>query len=392
MNFNMKKTIITAIFVCFVNIIYIFFCVKNANASSNLNMPAVVGDSYAGKMAEVDPEFRFKYFVFPVPGIEQQPNVELFNQCLNDEDVRYILYTTSVNDQGRLLSPEIFKKFLYAYAEIAKEKNKFLFFHTYMNVPHPHIQQVQYKSIEYDNVLREIADAYNNVFYIDMNYFDDNRYILSDKSHFNRLFHETLKAKYLEYVYDLNKNMYGINSPYDAINDANMIYVTGDSYAGSFYLYENNKKYNMIEMAVPNRTIFENEYLIQGSLMSLSKYVLLSTSVNDFRMQTDIRRFEDEIRRFANLATINSKILFLHTYMNYVYYEDKTATDSEIKKYNIEDYDNSLKKIADEYDKVIYIDMSEYNDTRFMMADLIHYGPEFNDALYNKIDQVIRKF
>ena len=78
--------------------------------------------------------------------------------------------------------------------------------------------------------------------------------------------------------------------------------------------------------------------------------------------------------------------------MDYVYYEDKTATDSEIKKYTIKDYDNSLRKIADEYDKVIYIDMSEYNDTRFMMADLIHYGVEFNDELYNKIDQVIPKF
>ena len=124
--------------------------------------------------------------------------------------------------------------------------------------------------------------------------------------------------------------------------------------------------------------------------MSTAKYVLLSTSVNDFRLKTDVNRFEDEIRRFANIATTNSKILFLHTYMDYVYYEDKTATDSEVKKqYEIKDYDNALKKIAEEYDKVIYIDMSEYNDTRYMMSDLIHYGVEFNDALYNKIDSEI---
>ena len=351
-----------------------------------------MGDSYAGKMAEVDSEFRFKYFIFPVPGIEQQPNVDIFNKCLDDEEVRYILYTTSVNDQGRMLSPVIFKKFLYTYAELAKENNKFLFFHTYMNVPHEHIKTVPYKNTDYDNVLREIASIYANVFYIDMSNFNDDRFVLKDKTHFNTLFHETLKAKYLDYVYDINKNMYWIDSPYDQINDKNSIIVTGDSYAGAFYLYEHEKKYNMAELAMPNRTIIENEHLINNSLMSTSKYVLLSTSVNDFREKTDLNRFEDELRRFANLATINSKILFLHTYMNYVYYEDKTASQSETeKRFSIEDYDNVLKKISEEYDKVIYVDMSEYNNTIYMMPDFVHYGQVFNDALYNKIDIEIMK-
>ena len=251
---------------------------------------------------------------------------------VTDEDVRYILYTTSVNDQGRMLSPVIFKKFLYTYAELAKEKNKYLFFHTYMNVPHEHIKTVPYKNTDYDNVLQEIASIYANVFYIDMSNFNDDRFVLKDKTHFNTLFHETLKAKYLDYVYDINKNMYWIDSPYDQINDKNSIIVTGDSYAGAFYLYEHEKKYNMAELAMPNRTIIENEHLINNSLMSTSKYVLLSTSVNDFREKTDLNRFEDELRRFANLATTNSKILFLHTYMNYVYYEDKTASQSETEK------------------------------------------------------------
>ena len=33
--------------------------------------------------------------------------------------------------------------------------------------------------------------------------------------------------------------------------------------------------------------------------------------------------------------------------------------------------------------------MSEYNNKIYMMPDLIHYGLEFNDALYNKIDYII---
>ena len=187
MKLKTRKILHTLVFVCVVSASAILFNARFALGASNKNLAAVVGDSYAGKMAEVDSEFRFEYFIFPVPGIEQQPNVDIFNKCLDDEDVRYILYTTSVNDQGRMLSPVIFKKFLYTYADLAKEKNKFLFFHTYMNVPHEHIKTVPYKNTDYDNVLQEIASIYANVFYIDMSNFNDDRFVLKDKTHFNTL-------------------------------------------------------------------------------------------------------------------------------------------------------------------------------------------------------------
>ena len=367
----------------------------NANAYAETSrenknrIAAVVGDSYAGKMLEVDKDYKFKYFIFPLPSITEELNVNVFNECLYDDDVKYILYTTSVNDQGRMVNPEIFKKFIHIYAERARQNDKYLFFHTYMNVPHEFIKIAKYKSTDYDNALREIADAYQNVYYIDMNNFNDDRFVLKDKTHFNSLFHETLKAKYLDHIYDIEKNVYGVETEFEKINDKNQIAVTGDSYAGVFYTLEKDKKYTMSEYALPNRTISENEYFVLNALMSNAKYVLLSTSVNDFRKRSDINKFEDMIRRFANIATENSKILFLHTYMDYVYYEDKTATSSDIKKYTIKDYDNVLKKIAEEYDKVIYIDMSEYNNKIYMMPDLIHYGLEFNDALYNKIDYII---
>ena len=380
--------LIASVFICFyTNHVHAQLVGNNENIDGFL--PAVVGDSYAGRMLDVDTSGEFKYFIFPLPGIDQAENVNIFTECINDKSIRYILYTTGVNDQARMLAPEVYKNILYNFAELAKSKNKYLFFHTYMNVPHEHIKYTIYKNTDYDNVLREIASDFKNVYYIDMSNMNDYRYVLSDKSHFNNLYHESLKAKFKNLIYDINKNIYWIAPPNESALDKNMIQVTGDSYAGTFYNYEKDKNYKMNELTKSYNTIIDNEGIILASLNTNAKYVLLSTSVNDFRENTDINKFEDYIRRYANIATENNKILFLHTYMNYVYYEDKTLDNNKKIKYTIEDYDYVLKKIAEEYDRVIYIDMSEYNNTIYMMPDLIHYGIEFNDALYNKIDYII---
>ena len=169
--------------------------------------------------------------------------------------------------------------------------------------------------------------------------------------------------------------------PWIQVSNENMIAVAGDSYAGTFVHFEKDKKYNLVEFAHDGYTISQNTRLINSAIDSEAKYILISTSVNDFEKQTKRETFEDKMREFLNHALLNHKIVFLHSYMYY-----GAAKTNDIK---IREYDDIIRKLAEEYQNTIYIDMHEYEQEAYQMGDKRHYGQEFNDKMYDVIDKVI---
>ena len=345
--------------------------------------PAIVGDSFAGYFLKFFKDYSFDYYNFPRPTIVDNFNVSLFLECIHNKENGFILFSTGVNDQAYNTNIAVFETVLRNLVDEAKKYNKYIFFHTYMDMYNPKKYETHFQSKDYDEVLKKIANDYKNVIYIDMKNFESRNYIQSDNMHYNKEFYESLRAKFNYEIRLIERKQYGLISDWDLINKSDEIIVTGDSYAGTFYDFEHDRDFSMNLYAIPNKTLSNNSLLILAALNTSGKYALLSISVNDFNAETIPFDFEKEVRKFANESMNNNKILFLHSYMNF------PLAATKVKKYRVSEYDEILRKIANEYANVYYIDMSDCEDAIFCMADMIHYGKEFQDILYDRIKTII---
>ena len=155
--------------------------------------------------------------------------------------------------------------------------------------------------------------------------------------------------------------------------------VAGDSYAQGFYEDEVNRDMQLIPFFQEGFTIEENRKKLQDAFYSIHKYILFSISVNDHRKNTHPNYFEDEYRDMVDLAAKTSKIVFVHSYM---LYDFNVIASQGFTPY---DYDNMVRKIANDYDNIYYIDMSDCVGAEYMELDGIHYNKKFNDILYDRI-------
>ena len=155
--------------------------------------------------------------------------------------------------------------------------------------------------------------------------------------------------------------------------------VAGDSYAQGFYEDEVNRDMQLIPYFQEGFTIEENKRKLEDAFYSIHKYILFSISVNDHRKNTHPNYFEDEYRDMVDLATKTSKTVFVHSYMLY----DMTMANA--LQFTPYDYDNMVRKIANDYDNIYYIDMSDCVGAEYMELDGIHYNKKFNDILYDRI-------
>lgn len=342
---------------------------------------SVVGDSFAGYFREFKGLDGFEYYIFPVGAINKQLNIVRFVDCIEHGSNPYILFCTGVNDYLLDTTTEEFEKYLRIYIQLAKNYNKYIFFHTYMNFADSPSHKGKASIESYNEVYKKLADEYSNAFYIEMSGMYDVRYMHSDMRHYAREFYDALYAKLMYLIDEINYKQYNLASPWIAMSDRYAMAVTGDSYAGTFVRYESGKYYYMTEFAKDGQTVLQNEVLINQAVDALYKYVLLSIGVNDYEQQSDTFIFEDTLRKFLNHACLNHKIVFLHSYMNY-----GAANSLNVR---INRYDNILRELSYEYPNTIYIDMKAYEILKYQMPDQRHYGQEFNDKLYQEIDKLI---
>lgn len=159
----------------------------------------------------------------------------------------------------------------------------------------------------------------------------------------------------------------------------NDLIVTGDSYAQHFALDEKGKDYQIYSYANENTTIEENMQTINKAFDSFGKIILFSISVNDQIKGIHPTIFEESLRKILDKGVANNKIVFMHTYMQYPreYYYGGIFSSY--------DYDNVIRKLANEYSNVYYIDMSDYGDLKYTVGDQVHYSKDFNDILYNRL-------
>ena len=346
---------------------------------------AVVGDTYAREFEKTIGYNSFEYYIYNLnKSIYDIENVTKTFMALENDNYNFILFSLGSLSTLKYHDENAFYSYMKNYMDIAKRENKYVFIHTYMSFAASDLDNNKSKSYDLDRVLKKLSDEYANVFYIDMHNLMTGGYMLGDGKNYNALFFQTLCGKLMYMRDNINRVQYNILSDWMRTNNANSIAVAGDSYAGTFVRFEKDKKYNMIEYAKSGRTIGQNKTLIDSAIDTVAKYILISTSVNDYEKQSTLNSFEYNLRRYLNHALLNHKIVFLHTYMKY-----SAAVKRDV---SIKDYDDIIKKLSEEYENTIYIDMHKYEDKTYEMPDKRHYDRAFNDALYNEIDKWIQAF
>ena len=323
---------------------------------------------------------RFDFYTYKGEFIFDKDNVKTTFDIL--EHYTYAMFLVGADPYLASLDKEIIYEYMKNFLDVAKNNGNFVFLPSYMDFKNSRSKENLTTSIDIDNIFRKLANDYANVYYIDMQNFSNNGSMLYDKMNYNVLFHQTLCSKIVYLVDSIDKAFYKISSENISKLNANVIAVAGDSYAGTFVRFEKSKNYNLLEFAKSGRTIGKNRDLIDASIETKAKFILISTGVNDFENQTTLNAFENNLRRHINHAMINHRIVFLHTYMNYGAAKKRTI--------KIADYDNILRKLADEYENVLYIDMRDLEKDEFQMPDKRHYDKIFNDILYERIDSLIK--
>lgn len=338
---------------------------------------AVVGDSYTGYLYNFLGSEGLEYYVFPTAGIDNDVNLSIFKTCIEKGNSKYVLFCSGVNDYVLETSPKTFENHLREMINLAARNHKYIFFHTYMNFPNAAARKDQYIMSMYNDVYQKLAKEFSNVYYIDMHNLETKHYAFGDGLHYGKIFYETLFSK-LTYLCDgIEASLYISSVPWMLIAEKDMITVTGDSYAGTFVRFENNKDFKLLELARSAKTIEQNSFLMSSAMMSNAKYVLISIGVNDFEKQTSLESFEDNLRFYLNLACRTHKKVFLHTYMHF---------QAERKlKIDISEYDKIIKKLGEEYPNTAYIDLHNFELVEFQMPDLKHYDKTFYDIMYNNI-------
>lgn len=370
------------IFVIFlINILFslsINFAYGPGEISPTSKKIAVVGDSYAGYFITDEGLDKFEPFIFPVGTISEKTNIDIFEQAIN-ADNNYIFFCTGTNDQALGTSTKTFENVLREHVKKIEEKNKYLFLHTYMDYPKKIKSKISPK--KYDDILKKISQESDRVFYIDMSGMDKKSYNRGDGIHYSKFFNDTLKTKLLYLTGNLDR--YLSSEKNDKITPSNnrQIAVTGDEYANLFYLLENNKGYELLDFTNKDKNALENVNLMLEAFNSTAKYVVISIGAKDYIDQIDLVTFENILRILANRSLETNKAVFMHTYMDY--------KPKAILKNHIEAYDAIIKKVANEYDNICYVDMHLFEDKKYVIKNSNIFDMNFYDSLYNLISNMI---
>ena len=159
------------------------------------------------------------------------------------------------------------------------------------------------------------------------------------------------------------------------------ILLTGDSYAGYFATFESSKDLNILIYAQAAQSTKENYAMMKEAIDTYPSIVVISVGVNDYNKHVSPVDFRNQMEELVSECRAKKKKVILHTFMNY----DVDAFGDSRHVYEISDYDDALKKVAEKYENAFYIDMSDYNSSNYLLPDRIHYNKVFYDELYRRI-------
>ena len=185
--FDIKKIILVIVFV-----ISLFIVLFNNDRKFivNKNRIAITGDSYASylynKLYDEIPYSVESYFIAGRTIIE---NEQMMLKAMNSR-CKYVFVSIGVNDHFKNTNLQLFHD---TYENIIKEglKNKkIIFTHSFVEYPVSKNFISKYSTHDYDNIVRTISDMYEDVYYININKYADEKYFEDDNLHLNKMFYK----------------------------------------------------------------------------------------------------------------------------------------------------------------------------------------------------------
>ena len=189
----------------------IIFGIENKGPGGNMKKGEeliITGDSYANRFIEccMRKQFFKVSYKYSKEGRTTSENYNLMAQAMASDISDTVMVCVSVNDYAKSTYP-IFKTNMEYLTIIGLEHNKKIIFHTYMDYIIDDKTYNDFTIADYDKVLRDLAEMYENVYYIDMTGFDKNIYLVEDGLHYDFRFYDVLYNKFLNLVEKIRSDM-----------------------------------------------------------------------------------------------------------------------------------------------------------------------------------------
>ena len=159
------------------------------------------------------------------------------------------------------------------------------------------------------------------------------------------------------------------------------IAIVGDSYIEFFKYYVSADDFEYYQFPSDKGiTSEENVQTFMGCIeYGNNNYILFCAGVNDFLNKTSPDTFENYLRFYIDLISKKNKYLFFHTYMSF--YRSELREDD----HTVKELDDVYRKLAEEYDNVYYIDMSNMDNEDYAFGDGYNYDESFFVTLSSKM-------
>ena len=189
---------------------------------------------------------------------------------------------------------------------------------------------------------------------------------------------------------NINMNLYDgktfVTETYPIFKD---VVFVGDSYSHFLAL---ELGFDTTIYSSPGLPLEKLTYCFNSAKKNMKKYIVVFIGPNDYMVNTDLKKFNKLLSNYVKLFINDSKVI-LCSYLPSMYTDD--IKRKGVAKYNISDYDDEIRKVANSYNKVYYFDLSdfigkkEYYKYLVDELDTIHFNHKFYVEFINKLNSFI---
>ena len=177
--------------ICIPSFGFFYFYYPSKDGSGETIM--VTGDSYAGYFATYESGKDYNIIIFAEAAKSTKENYEVMKTAIKAPP-NIIIISIGVNDCNKHVTLEDFKNRMEELVSECKSMNKKVILHTYMDYDMDAFGDSKHVFVpsDYDNILKNVAQKYNNAFYIDMSDYNNKIFLQPDLIHYNKVFYDIL--------------------------------------------------------------------------------------------------------------------------------------------------------------------------------------------------------
>lgn len=169
--------------------------------------------------------------------------------------------------------------------------------------------------------------------------------------------------------YDIYDGKTFVTETYPIFKD---VVFVGDSYSHCIAL---ELGFDTTIYSSPGLPLADLNYCFESAKKNPKKYIVIFVGPNDYRLNTNLKTFFDELSDYVNMLKNDSKVI-LCSYLSSMYTDDlKRNGEAE---YEVNQYDNEIKKVAESNNNVYYFDLNDLNGK----AKYHKYNTDKNDRIH----------